>query len=333
MNTKLPKAIQAQVDNANRIVDDMNAKPDAVAPDVVQDAPAPPEVTAAVQPVQAAPVAPQDAPAPKVEDWEHKYRVLQGMFKAEVSRQVDTATRELKAQIEQVRAQAAAPQAPQTVPDKSYSFVKAEEVEDYGADLLDAAARTAKEQYLPLIESLQAKLASLEGSVNRGSQRMATVEQATVVSARDRFFSQLDTLQPTWETLNNDEGFLSWLDSADDLTGDTRRELFNKAHTALDSSRVAKFFAVYGAANGMASQAATPAAPANTMKPSVPMENLQAPGKPRNAAPDAAKKTISRNEIAAFYDRQRRGAYRGKEADAARFEMEIFAAQAEGRIT
>jgi hypothetical protein len=71
----------------------------------------------------------------------------------------------------------------------------------------------------------------------------------------------------------------------------------------------------------------------NTMKPTVPLDQLQAPGKPRTEAPNQGKKSISRTDIATFYDKVRKGFYKGREADAARFEQEIFAAQAEGRIT
>jgi hypothetical protein len=68
------------------------------------------------------------------------------------------------------------------------------------------------------------------------------------------------------------------------------------------------------------------------MSPTVPLSSLQAPGKARSPAPVPDKKTISRADIAAFYSRQRQGYYRGKEAEVARYEQEIFAAQAEGRV-
>lgn len=350
MSNKLPKAVQAQVDRANALADTKAAKPAGDEP--ATDAPAlaaqsetPPAVQPAQEATAPAPAAPVTDPAaaPPAENWEHKYRVLQGMFKAEVARQVNSAVANSSAQVEQLRNEIAAlkaapPAAPTQDPQKSYKFLSSEEEEDFGADLLDAAARKAKEQYLPIIEQLQSKIGNLESLLQQGTQRVDTVEKVAVQTARDRFFSTLDEVIPTWEQTNIDQGFLSWLDSVDDLTGYVRRDIFNKAYGALDASRVAKFFKAYEQSKGMVPPAATaeagsaPAQP-STLKPTVPLEQLQAPGKPRTAPVPPAKKTISRQDIAAFYNRQRQGFYRGREAEAAQFEQEIFAAQVEGRVT
>lgn len=326
MNQKLPKAVQEQLNKANELSEQMTATPET--PAAVEEVPDTPVAPVEVQSVQETPVEPQVQP----DSWEQKYRVLNGKYNAEVPRMAEV-IREQKAKLEELQqtvaqiqqaAPAAAPQAP------NYSFVTAEENEDYGADLLEVAARKAKEQYLPLIEQLQTKIAQLEGTWQQGNKRVEAVEQVTMQTARDRFFSQLDSTLPTWEALNTDPSFLNWLDSTDDLTGVPRRELFNRAYGALDSGRVAKFFSMYSREAGL-DKAEAPRS--NTMKPTVPLDQLQAPGKPRAEAPNQGKKTISRTEIAAFYDKVRKGFYKGREADASRFEQEIFAAQSEGRVS
>ena len=337
MNHPLPKAIQAQVDRANQLAAEMTAKPNATESDAVTETPAPPANTTESQPAQETPVAAvtETQTPPKTEDWEHKYRVLQGMFKAEVSRQVNLAVGELRATNEQLRQTVetlkTVPQAPQTMNDTKVSLISPDEVTEYGADLLDIIDRKARESYLPIIEGLQAEVGQLKSQLTQGTQRMDSVEQVTVQSARERFFSAMDTTVPSWETLNNDPGFLSWLDSPDDLTGIVRRDVFNTAYGKLDALRVAKFFTAYAEANGMGQPAELP--PANTLKPIVPLDQLQAPGKTRTAAPPQGKRTYSRQEISAFYRQVQQGRYKGREAEALQFEKDVALASAEGRIT
>jgi hypothetical protein len=65
------------------------------------------------------------------------------------------------------------------------------------------------------------------------------------------------------------------------------------------------------------------------------LETLAAPGRARTSAqPNAPteKQIITTADIDAFYDAVRRGMYRGREAEQAQLEQELFLAQREGRV-
>ena len=51
------------------------------------------------------------------------------------------------------------------------------------------------------------------------------------------------------------------------------------------------------------------------------------------AAPTGSKPSYTTADIAAFYDDIRKGKFKGREDERAKIERDIFAAQAEGRIT
>lgn len=338
MNSPVPKAVRDQVQRAEQLMRERKAAQEATsAPEqnaapVETPAPTAPEQSA--QPVQETPPAPAPAaetppqPAPQPEEtWEHKYKVLQGMQQALAQERRELAEqnrqlRDLIARMQEQQRQAPPPQpqAPQT------SLVKPEEVEEYGADLLDVIARKAREQYEPLIAQLTGQITELKQQLGG---RMQQVEQVASVSAKDAFFSKLDTAVPYWEQLNTDAGFLNWLASADELSGVVRKEMFDRASSSFDAMRVAKFFETYASLVGVKPQ---PAAPAPSMAPTVPLANLATPPKSPSAPAPVTKKIWTRPEIAAFYENSRKGVYKGKEAERNRLERDIFDAGREGRI-
>ncbi len=335
MNTPLPKHIQQQLAKAEELRSKLQDAPTSDAPNGEQvgtPAPGQPEAPEAVQAAQETPVqpAPPAAPEPKVEDWEHKYKVLQGIHQADAqrNRELIETNKQLRELIATLQAPPAQPAAPASA-DGTYKYVKPEEVEDYGAELLDVAARRAREQYQPLVDTLQQQVAALQGQLANLAGKTERVEELSVDSAKDRFFVKLTELAPTWRNLNEDEGFLSWLDGMDDLSGAPRRDMFDSALGRLDAARVAKFFTAY---SGVAPAPQVTAPPPQGMVPVVPAEELVAPGKTRGGAAPAGKKTYSRNDIAAFYERCRIGYYKGKDAERRAAEEDIFAAQRDGRI-
>ncbi len=332
--SNIPPAVRAQAAKADELIAQQRAAATPATP--AQDAataPAEPSVEAqpATPPAAQVPATTETPPpASAGEDWEHKYRVLQGMHQADVqrNRQLTEENRELRSLLSRVQqahqqAQAQAQATPPAQP--AAKLVKPEEVAEYGAEFMDMVARAAKEQYQPVIEQLQSTISSLESKLNT---RVEHVEQVATMSAKDAFFVQLDRAMPTWEKLNVDPGFLAWLDSPDELTGFVRREIFNRASSSFDAPRVLKFFTTYAA-----SQAPAPATPASTLAPSVPLDSLVAPSK-TTTAPVAgdSRKVYSRAEIAAFYENCRKGTYRGRDAERRRIESDIFAAGREGRI-
>lgn len=251
-----------------------------------------------------APQPPADSmPPPQEESWEHRFKVLQGKYNAEVPRfahenkDLKSRLQILEDQLEEMK-NAKPPEA----------LVKPEEIEQYGEGLIDVARRVAREE----LASKDALIAKLKAEIDSVKSVQSHVVQ-------DNFFRLLTEMVPDWEALNADANFLSWLDEIDDLTGETRQSLLGRAEQARDPVRAAKFFNTYK----KMSQTWAAKSTASLEQQIVPPTN-QAPSTPQ------AKKIWTRAEISSFYDRLRRGTI--SDADAVAIEADIASASIEGRI-
>jgi hypothetical protein len=260
--------------------------------------PAEPIETPAPQPTIDSP-----PPSPPEESWEHRFKVLQGKYNAEVPRfahenkDLKNRLQALEEQLEEMK-NAKPPEL----------LVKPEEIEQYGEGLIDVARRVAREE----LASKDALIAKLKSEIDSVKSVQSHVVQ-------DSFFRSLTEMVPDWEALNADANFLSWLDEVDDLTGETRQALLGRAEQARDPVRAAKFFNTYK----KMSQTWAAKSAASLEQQIVPPTN-QAPSTPQ------AKKIWTRAEITNFYDRLRRGTI--SDADANAIEADIASASVEGRI-
>lgn len=241
----------------------------------------------------------------KDDQWEHRYKVLEGKYRAEVPR-LNADNRELKQQLETLKSEveqlkSRGEQAPS-------SLISAEDREKYGDDLLDVIKRAAQEQ----VSAKDAEIADLK-------RQLELVSSTTAKTAEVSFFDRLGQLVPDWVTINGEDAFLKWLDEYDELTGKTRQDLLSDAEQAKDAERVARFFNKWKESQN---------AIANQTKRN--LEAQVAPDSNRVVAPPAGKRFFTRNEISAFYAAARRGEIGAKEMVA--LESEIQAAMIEGRI-
>ena len=250
-----------------------------------------------------------DAPKPKFPDadpndpsWEQKYKVIANKYSAEVPRYA-AEIRVLKAEIEDLKQRLSTPQQPSQ---PASSQIKPEEIEEYGEKFVDFVKRAAREV--------------VPGDVETLKQSVEEVRKTQGNLERKRFFEELGGLSPTWQTLNEDKGFLDWLGELDPYTGAQRQQLFDDAYEKLDAWRVANFFNAFS--DGMPKQEPPPPKP--SLEPQV------TPKVTGRTAPPQGKKTYTNAEVARFYDDMRRGKY--SQDEAARIEQDIFAAQAEGRF-
>lgn len=256
-----------------------------------------------------APTASGLSPEPKPDDsqskddYEHRFKVLQGKYNSEVPR-LSSENKELKQSLKSLQDQLDDLKAA-----KSFEpLVKPEEIEEYGEGLVDLARRVAQEELSKKdaqIKKLEAKLDALEGVTTK------TVEKD--------FFTSLSDKVSDWAKINDDKAFHKWLDETDELTGMRRQDLLSQAEQARDAERVAKFFKAFKkTSNRQATETntalETQLAPNNTKTPSTP----------------SAKKLWTRAEIKEFYDRMRRGQVPDK--DAVAIEADIHAASIEGRV-
>ncbi len=327
----LPKAIQRQVEEADRLVDTLaGTKPDGEGippetdpPDTTNQVVDPPQdpPPAPPQPVSQEPSVP---PTPPQDDsWLTKYHALKGKYDAEVPR-LHAELREMKAQMQQLVADKAAVEAKATKPQESQkTLITEQDREAFGPDLIDLIERAAESK----LSAYGQREVELVNEIKTLKQELASVSERQGISDKDRFLMGLGQRVADWETLNVDPGFLEWLQQVDPVYGAPRQAALTAAYEVLDVDRVARIFNTY-------KQTVTPPAQPQTQPQKPDLQRQVAPTRSRSTTPPAAsasnQRIFTQQEITQFYDEWRRGFIDNDEA--ARMEKEITAAAAQGRV-
>ena len=299
----IPANVLAQADAADKFLREQDAQR-------LNPPESPPVDQAPAVPTSPIPQTPPPAPAPS-EDFEHKYRVLQGKYNAEVprlnesNRQLASQNADLANRLQQLEIKITEMQTPPQPP-ADFSKIQAE----YGDDLTQVL-----QQQATTITKLQEVIAQLQHG-------QAQVVQATQESAADAFWRELRRAAPDWQQLNTDQYFLAWLGEADGLSGLTRYDTMQQAFKRLDADGVARYFASYK----------------STLKtaPS-PQEQLQqqvsppASGTGNQHAADN-KPTFTQAQVATFFKEVALGKWNHRREEAAALERAMETAQIEGRI-
>jgi hypothetical protein len=246
-----------------------------------------------------------EAEPPKEDPWEHKYKVMEGKYRAEVPR-LAADNRDLRqkldaltADMERFKSQAQTP---------AQSLISPEDREKYGDDLLDVIKRTAQEQ----VAAKDQEIADLK-------RRLDGVHQDTAKTAEVTFYDRLGELVPDWVSINAEDGFLKWLDEYDEFTGKTRQDLLSDAENAKDAARVARFFTKWKADQTQSVATSQRA-----------LESQLVPDSNKVVKAPTGKRFFTRPEIQQFYAAARRGEISSK--DMVAMEAEIHAATLDGRI-
>lgn len=252
-------------------------------------------------------------------DWEHKYKVLQGMFNKQASqaKELQRTAAELQAQLAQ-RASERQPYQQLQSP-----VVDASDADNFGQDVMDMVHRVAAQHVAQAVLAVERIAQNLSARVHNLEQGVEGVTAASAATAEQMFFERLVADVPNWEAINHDQGFIEWLNDVDPLLGDTRMSALTAARSALDSARVAYIFKTFlREVEQAGAKAASPLAKQLT------------PRAAASAAPVSnSKPTVSERDIVAFYTDVAKGLYHGREAEAARIENEFNLALAEGRVT
>lgn len=328
----LPKAIQRQVEEADRLVDTLagtkpegqeGEPPETDPPDVTNqgDPPQDPPPAAPPQPVSQEPAV--TPPQPQDDSWLTKYHALKGKYDAEVPR-LHAELREMKAQMQQLIADKAAAEAKVAKPQEPQkTLITEQDREAFGPDLIDLIERAAESK----ISGYSQREVELVNEIKTLKQELASVSERQGISDKDRFLMGLGQRVADWETLNVDAGFLNWLQEVDPVYGAPRQAALTSAYEVLDVDRVARIFNAYKQT----------LAPAPQQQPQQQKPNLQrqvAPTRSRSTTPPAAsapnQRIFTQQEITQFYDEWRRGFIDNDEA--AQMEKEIAAAAAQGRV-
>lgn len=272
------------------------------------------------------------------ETYQQRYRTLQGMYNSEVPR-LQSQTREQAQRLQQleqlIASLSAAPSEPEPQQSQPTPLLSDTERSEYG-ESIDVMRKVSREE----VGDLVARIGTLENMLNQMAGSLNThvipqvqhVAQQQSLTQEDRFWSQLTDKVPSWKQINNDPDFHTWLLEVDPLTGTARQSHLVEAQGRFDVNRVMAFFDTWSKVSGKYTNAtATP----NRSAQATELERQVAPGRSRStSAPTGqASKTYTRADIARFFDEVRQGKYKGRDAERNRTERDIFAAQADGRLT
>jgi hypothetical protein len=272
---------------------------------------------------------------PPPESWEQRARSTLGRLEQAVNTNQLLSRRisDLEREITTLRVNGEPAPAAST-PKPKPQYVKPEELNDYGEEFFDVVGRKAKEEFAPLIDTLEERIKRIE----TGQQAVGkVVEQGQKRGLYDTLHDEV----PEWREINHHPAFKEWLTIPDPYSGRQRHEMLQEAFSRHDANRVVNFFRGFlteatGSPPNVSSQnghSAPPLANGNASgKPS--LEDFAAPGRarsgPQELPPDRPVYTAA--WIAKFSADKRTGKYRGREAEAEAIERDIFQAQHEGRI-
>lgn len=303
--SQVPRAVLEAEAKADALLEELSKaqqqqqgqQTDGASPSNEEAPPQPTETPAPTNDSQTPPAGQQD------DTWEHRFKVLQGKYNSEVPRFAHE-NKELKSRLDALQAELEVIKNAKPVE----PLVKPEEIEQYGEGLIDVARRIAREE----IAGKQAEIDALKA-------QLTSVQTVTTNNVERDFYKSLAEMVPDWQQLNEDAGFLKWLEEVDELTGSKKFDLLSRAEQSRDAVRVAKFFQSY-----KKTSSSWAANSARSLEQQLVPDTAKTPESP------PSKKIWTRPEISAFYDRLRRGAVSDKDAIA--IEADITAAQLEGRI-
>lgn len=329
-----PAQLEKQMQRVQEIQTEMLGDVTPAEP-VITD-PAAEPVTPPTEPV-VVPVAIEPPVTVSKEDYdklEQRYRTLQGMHAAEGTRQRDQIN-QLNSALQDLEDRlVAAERSNQAAAPAPAKYVTDKDVADYG-DTLDMVRRAAREEaeavsaqreaaYLTRIADLESQAGHVNNTV---LPKLDELSKQQVEQVKADFWGAISTQVPDWRTINDDMAFKGWLVEGDPLTGSTRQYYLDQARQNYDASRVIRFFQEW---KRLQAGGQTPApTTANSQ-----LEKFVAPGTGKGGTvtqPD--KKQWTRAELSQFFKDKVTGKYAGREDEAKRIESDIYAAQAEGRIT
>jgi hypothetical protein len=177
------------------------------------------------------------------------------------------------------------------------NYLTQADVENYGSELLDVSQRAAMQAVAPYLQNLEQQNAQLWHQQAREQRRALDERVAAAV--------------PNFREVDRDPRWHQWLIGVDLMSGRVRQSLLNEAINSGDAQRVQLFFKQFQQQGGQTSTSAS------------------APRRTRSAT---SKPFYTHNAIKQLYEAHRKGAYVGREAEWARQEQDIFAAQREGRV-
>lgn len=323
----LPKQVQAQLDAANKTLEEANnpapaTPPVAAPPDLAQLATEPAANAPQAAPEPPAPAAPAVTPPRQDEKtWEERYKALKGMYNKQVpelQQQVNDLSARLDDAIKRLEQAPAQPPQQPTAP-----TADPQDIEAFGEDLVNMVKRTAERMFGGAAKAMEASVNQLGERLAQIERRLEGTTQTVTYTAEQAFFERLAKLVPDWAEINDDDRFKAWCMEVDPVYRLPRQRALAAAQADFDADAVA---AVLNAFRGT-----QPSSP----KPTTPPVDTQVSPRAAASAPPPApthKPLIAANDVDKFYRDVAQGRYRGREVEQQRIEALINDALAEGRI-
>jgi hypothetical protein len=343
MSNALPKAVRRQIEQSNKIIDELYGKdkPADEQPPVEQPIAAKPvEQPAAEKP----PVEQPAAPTPPSDTAEQRYKVLQGKYNAEVPRlnhqvseqnEIIRDLRQRQNNLEALIASMNTVKAPAAEKVVAKPAVSPEEIEQFGPDLINLIERVSRGAVLPEVAT---RLKPVEDRFAQVEQNTSNLQMGVARSAREKLIQALTGAVPSWEQQNKDPIFLGWLDQVDPYSGVRRGELLTRAFNANDTNRVIAFFTGFLNENAAVTSDPSKSAPVEQPEAQRTLDDLVAPGTPKTgsagAQNESGKRVWTQKDIQSLYAQKNEHVKRNAEIpkELAALERDLIKAQREGRI-
>lgn len=328
MNAPLPKPIQRSIEaaaSAQTAIAQQVTPATAVMDDPAQllaAAPAAPVATAtpvAGDPASATPPTNTAQQPPKGDEWEQKFRSMQGRYQAALA-ESQASNAQMKSQMAQLMQQVEALTTAAKAAEKATKpAADPKDVENFGADMIEMVQRYAEQMFRGVSDQFGQSMQALTGRVAELEKAVSGVSSRTEMTLEQQFYAALGAAVPEWEQINVDDRWLRWLAEADPVYGVPRQASLDESRNRLDVQRVVAIFNEF--------KRTLPAKPAPQS-----LANQVAPNGAATPAPASLpdKPILSHKFVEKFYNDKAKG--RVPEADAARIEAEINSAAAEGRI-
>jgi len=359
----LPQAVQAQLDRANQILAQehpaQNPPPAAVptppapVPGNIEPTPPPAMIAPPIEPAPVAPVAPPvtppvAVPTPPLEDWKHKYDVLQGKYNAEVPRYayrvafLENQVESLSKEIGNLKLQLASPQPP-AQPGASATPAAIPQASGKMSEVLknstDEKIKSFKDNFPDIFEAIGIVADQMVTTIRTESDtKMKAIEQVGAKNAQTAFFETLNHEVPGWQQIcQTDPNWPVWLGVIEDYTGKLRLELLKEASTRFDAKAVLKMLRDFRTAYPTQPVVIPIAANPNPNPPVPPAPPGSAfvgpPSAPSAGSPSVTPpEQITRKFVSDFYLDVAKGRYRGRDPERITIEAKINRANIEGRI-
>ena len=320
----LPRQVEAQLKEIEAIEKQLEQGQQQQPTEPVEPAPEPTEPVEATtpEPEPTEPVEPTPKPVepePQEEKWEQKYKTLKGMYDAEVPR-LHAQLKDLKAQMDSLRQAAETKPVEQPKPVAKEKLVTDEDVQAFGADLIEVQRKVAREVAMEFRADLDAMKSENEELRKMLAQTGNQVSEAS-------FEQRLHRLVPDFDQINLDPKWVDWLNEIDPLLRAPRKSIAQEAFNRGDAEGVAHYVSLFR-------QTTEPAA-APKSKAKSELERQIQPTRSAATAQTASPKgrIYTDSDVRLMYQKAATLGAQGKLEEARKLEAEIDAAYMDGRVT